>query len=151
MGYEPKTHINAAIIAGIVGLVWLSAIWVNIVFPPPKVPAGAQQTVLRGTSISLVMHEWGFNQLEIGGPTIEIQAGTPITFTITNEGSNFHTWQILTKDGVIIAGWDKDDTISPGETRTITIVIEEPGEYIYICPVAGHKDKGMIGTIIVVG
>ena len=146
---EPRTHVNAAIIAGIVGLIWLSAIIAVIVAPPPEVPAGGEVAVLKGDSITLSMIEWGFNQLKKGGPVIEIKAGTEVKFTITNDGKNFHGWQIL-RDGEIIAGWEKDDTIAPGESRTITVRLDEPGEYIYICPVAGHREKGMVGVIRVV-
>ncbi len=150
MGYQPKTHINAAVIAGVIGLIWLSAIWVNLVIPPTETPAGSEEApILRGERIEINMHEWGFNQLKKGGPTIEIKAGQEVEIILTNNGKNFHSFQIRTKDGKPVAGLTKDDTIDPGATRTIKIRIDQPGEYIYVCPVSGHPEKGMRGTLIV--
>ena len=148
---ESRAHINAAIIAGVVGLVWLIGIWIVLVFPPQveAVAPGGEQQILTGTSINLVMQEWGFNQKR-GAPIIEIKAGTEVTFTVVNQGRNLHSFQILTPDGEHVAGWTKDEVIDVGETRTLTVVIDEPGEYIYICPVEGHEDKGMKGILRVV-
>jgi uncharacterized cupredoxin-like copper-binding protein len=141
------THVVAAIAAGVIGALWLSAIWAVIVFPPQIELGGGP--VLRGESITLVLHEWGFNELDRGGPNIEIRAGVEVTITLVNEGRNFHTFQIVKDGGEKVAGLDEDEVIASGESITITIKIDEPGEYFYICPVSGHRDKGMVGLITV--
>ncbi|MFQ5885746.1 MAG: cupredoxin domain-containing protein [Anaerolineae bacterium] len=141
------SHVFAAIGGGVIGAIWLSAIWAVIVFPPQIELGGG--AVLRGDSITLVLHEWGFNELNRGGPSIEIRAGTEITITLVNEGRNFHTFQIVQDDGEKVAGLDEDQVIGSGETLVITFTIYEPGEYFYICPVSGHRDKGMIGIVTV--
>ena len=149
MSEQQKTHINAAVIAGVIGLIWLIAIMVNFFITPPAAGAAAAgETVqtIRGTKITLTMTEWGFNGKQ-GGPVIEIPAGQEVEITILNEGRNFHSWQVKTEDGTKIAGLDKDDTIDPGAERTIKIKIDKPGEYIYICPVSGHEEKGMQGIL----
>ena len=153
MAEQPKTHINAAIIAGFIGFIWIVAIILNLLIPPQPAaaPAGEEVPILRGKSITILMHEWGFNQLKQGGPVIEIPAGEEVEIIVRNEGSNLHSWQVKTKDGKKVAGLDKDDTIDPGEELVLTIKIDEPGEYLYICPVAGHEEKGMQGILRVVG
>lgn len=150
-----RQDVLAAIGAGVVGLIWVVAIWVSLVFglqPPlaPAAAAGAAPQKLTGESITLVMTEWGFGGAERGGPTIEIRAGEEVEITLINEGVNFHSFQVVTKEGVKVAGLDEDDVIGSGETRVVRIRIDQPGEYIYICPVAGHEEKGMAATLIVV-
>lgn len=153
-----RQDVLAAVGAGVVGAIWIVAIWVSLVFglQPPLTPAaaggagGAAPQKLAGESITLVMTEWGFGGAQRGGPTIEIPAGKEVEITLINEGVNFHSFQVITKDGVKVAGLDKDDVIGGGETRVVKIKIDEPGEYLYICPVAGHQEKGMEGTLVVV-
>ena len=41
----------------------------------------------------------------------------------------------------------EDEVIEPGQEVVLTIKIDEPGEYFYICPVPGHADQGMSSTI----
>ncbi len=145
---EPKTHITAGIIAGFIGFIWLIAILVKLLVLPAGAPvAGGETQILRGDEITLVLHEWGFNQFSTGGPIIEIEAGEEVKFIVRNEGSNVHALQIVTKDGQYVAGMLEDEVIDPGQEVVLTIKIDEPGEYFYICPVPGHADQGMSSTI----
>lgn len=46
-------------------------------------------------------------------------------------------------------GVDKDGkTVQPGCTSTVTLKLK-PGTYSFYCPVPGHKDAGMKGTLVV--
>lgn len=143
-----RTDIFAVFTAGAIGVVWLSAIWIILVFPTQLELGGGP--VLTGESITLSLSEWGFNGLKKGGPEIEIKAGVEITLILTNEGVNFHTWQAIMLDNGEVAGLSEDDPVNPGETRTITIKIDEPGEYLYICSTAGHREKGMVSILRVI-
>lgn len=143
-----QADIVAAFVAGIIGIVWLSAIWLILVFPPQTELGG--DAILTGERIEISLGEWGFNGLKKGGPEIEIKAGVEVTLILTNEGVNFHTWQAIMTDNGDLAGLSEDDPVNPGEIRTITIKIDEPGEYLYICSTAGHKEKGMISILRVI-
>ena len=125
MTEQPKTHINAAIIAGVIGLLWLVAIMVNFFVAPQAgaAVAGEEVQVIRGEKITITMNEWGFNNLKQGGPIIEIPAGQEVEIVIRNEGRNFHSWQVKTKDGTKVAGLDEDDTIDSGEEIVLKIKI----------------------------
>jgi uncharacterized cupredoxin-like copper-binding protein len=46
-------------------------------------------------------------------------------------------------------GVDKDgETVQPGGTSTVTLKLK-PGRYTFYCPVDGHEDAGMKGTLTV--
>jgi plastocyanin len=46
-------------------------------------------------------------------------------------------------------GVDKDGaTVQPGGTSTVTVRLK-PGRYTFYCPVPGHEDAGMKGTLTV--
>jgi len=149
---EPRTHIRAGILAAFIGLLWLIAILVKLLVIPTGTPAvGGETEILRGDTITIVMREWGFNQFNRGGPIIEVEAGEEITIIARNEGANVHAFQVITQDGEYVAGMLEDEIVEPGQEITLTIKVDEPGEYLYICPVPGHADQGMTSIFRVVG
>jgi plastocyanin len=77
-----------------------------------------------------------------GPPAITADAGT-VTFKLTNNGAASHA---LTIEGNGIE--ESSDTIGPGESTELTVELAE-GEYEIYCPVDGHKDMGMVGTLTV--
>ena len=145
-----RADVAAGIVAGIVGLVVIVVIWVGLVFPAPIASGGGGN--LRGNSISLREHEWGFAgggyALAKGGPEICANSNNAtLNITLTNTGINLHGFQIVRADtGAFVAGLNKTDLLTRGETRHIKIDVSRiaPGNYYYICPVAGHRQKGMV-------
>jgi hypothetical protein len=154
-GKSVRADVAAGIVAGIVGLVVIILIWVSLVFPAPLVSGGGG--ILRGNDIALREHEWGFAgggyALAKGGPEICANSNnSTLNVTLTNTGINFHGFQIVRADtGAFVAGLNKTDLLSRGETRHIKIDLRRitPGSYYYICPVAGHRQKGMIASFVV--
>ena len=140
----------AGIGAGVVGLFFIIAIWTNLVFPAPVALGGGG--VLTDPA-SLREHEWGFNQFSKGGPEIcANQTSLNLNITLTNTGINFHGFQVIRADtGAFVAGLNKTDLLARGETRHINIDVSRiaAGSYYYICPVAGHRQKGMIAPFVV--
>jgi uncharacterized cupredoxin-like copper-binding protein len=63
-----------------------------------------------------------------------------VTFTLPNDGVTLHNFSI---DEL---GVDVD--IDPGATQEV-VVNAPPGSYEYYCNVPGHKEAGMVGTLIV--
>ena len=142
----------AGIGAGVVGLFFIIAIWTNLVFPAPIVVGGGGGAVLVDPA-SLREHEWGFNQFAKGGPEIcANQTSLNLNITLSNTGINLHGFQVIRADtGAFVAGLNKTDLLAHGETRHINIDVSRiaPGSYYYICPVAGHRQKGMIAPFVV--
>ena len=73
---------------------------------------------------------------------LEAKTG-PVTFEVTNTGQTEHNFAI---DGL-----SGTEMIPPGESATLEVPNLQPGDYTYICEVAGHADGGMTGTLTVSG
>jgi len=76
--------------------------------------------------------------------TLTARAGT-VTITLSN-GSEDSLPHAIAVEG---NGVDKDGaTVQPGGTSTVTVRLK-PGRYTFYCPVDGHEDAGMKGTLTV--
>jgi len=145
-----RSDVVAGLIAGVIGLFWIGAILTSLLFPPPVQLATG--SILSGDQISIREHEWGFNQFTKGGPEICAVTGQTVNITLRNDGHNLHGFQIVKDGGTPVPGLkglNATDRLSPGEIRKITLKIDQPGNYYYICPVTGHRAKGMIGACVV--
>jgi uncharacterized cupredoxin-like copper-binding protein len=98
-------------------------------------PVAGDETAAAAMSVDVVSHDIFFEPSEV-----TIPANTDVTVNLPNEGVTPHNFSIDT------LGIDVD--IAPGATEQV--VINAPaGEYEYYCNVPGHKQAGMVGTLIV--
>jgi len=68
-----------------------------------------------------------------------------VTITLDNSSDNSLPHAIAIEGN----GVDKDGaTVQPGGTSTVTVRLK-PGRYTFYCPVDGHEDQGMKGTLTV--
>jgi uncharacterized cupredoxin-like copper-binding protein len=74
--------------------------------------------------------------------TVELSAPGTYTFVVANSGKTDHALEI---DGPGVE--EETKTIGPGGEAQLTVDITEPGEYKIYCPVGGHRDLGMEGTL----
>jgi nitrite reductase (NO-forming) len=84
--------------------------------------------------ITVVGHDIYFEPAEVNA-----KAGK-VTFVLPNEGAAPHDFSIDELD-IHVA-------MPPGETQTIEAEIPA-GTYEFYCNVPGHKDAGMVGTLVV--
>lgn len=89
-----------------------------------------------GTTVDLNMVDLAFEPADF-----TIAANTDVTINLTNSGALPHAFQL--EDGSVAS-----DELPGGETGSVTLNLP-PGTYGYICPVPGHADAGMVGTITV--
>ncbi len=73
--------------------------------------------------------------------SITIPANTDVVITLTNNGAAVHNFNV---DELGVQSGD----YQPAQTGTITINAR-PGTYQFYCSIPGHKEAGMVGTIIV--
>jgi uncharacterized cupredoxin-like copper-binding protein len=76
---------------------------------------------------------------------IKVKHGT-VTLTMTNPKSSGLDHGI----GIDGNGVDKDGkTVAPGKKSVVTIKLKKGKTYNFYCPVAGHRDAGMKGKLVV--
>ncbi len=98
---------------------------------------------------------------------IEVIAGRPVSLTLHNAGVLEHDFSILeiphtgevasTEMDEEMAGHDMSNmpnmdvhvAAPTDQSNTIEFIPTTPGEYEYYCTVAGHKEAGMVGTLVV--
>jgi plastocyanin len=98
-------------------------------------PTTGDETAAAATAVDVVSFDIYFEPSEV-----TIPADTDVTVNLPNEGVTPHNFSI---DEL---GIDVD--IAPGATEQV--VINAPaGEYEFYCNVPGHKEAGMVGTLIV--
>ncbi len=106
--------------------------------PASSAPAGS------ATAAPVPAATINFKDFELDPKDVTVAAGK-VSFTLVNRGLYTHDFRVE-GNGV--------DERSPrmGAGRTIewaqTLV---PGEYKISCPISNHADRGMVGTLVVVG
>jgi uncharacterized cupredoxin-like copper-binding protein len=78
---------------------------------------------------------------EGGPPTSKAKAGK-VTFTITNDGSETHSFVFNTAGKEIPI----DGDLAPGDSAQLTVDVTS-GFYEYYCPIDNHKEEGMQGQL----
>lgn len=96
--------------------------------------------------------------------TLEVTAGKPVKLTLQNNGALDHDFSIMEFPMVGTAaetgGMDHDMgeagaepelhlAVAAGQNGTLEFTPSKPGTYEFWCTVAGHKEAGMTGTLVV--
>src|SRR3954447_13458710 len=92
---------------------------------------------------TVTIHE---TEYKLSPSTISLAKTGTYAFKGVNDGSITHALEIE-GNGVE----QKSSDISPGSSGTLKVTLSKPGNYEIYCPVDGHKDEGMKGTITVGG
>lgn len=107
-------------------------------------------------SLSLTVTEFSFVP-----STLTVPAGEQITISVTNSGAVAHDFMIMKRGYDVsshVPGHDdpadiywRQDQVQPGEAIQSTFTAPpEPGDYVFVCGVAGHLEAGMVGKLVVV-
>ena len=99
---------------------------------------GANTGSSNGTALNVTVNATEF---KFDPATINATAGQTINLTVKNVGSVQHTF-VLSAANVRL-------TIDPGKSATQTFTAPKAGTYQYECDIAGHKEAGMVGQLIV--
>ena len=129
--------------------------------PDPVAPVAATGKTITSDLVFVESDDFitlAFNALpgeEDNNPTFNINVGDKIIFNVENGGVSFHAFGVTQDEegiGGIMPGTEVASPTSPlkaGESGTAEFVAGEEGVYYYICTVAGHRQQGMVGEIIV--
>jgi len=170
-----RTGKMLAIMLGIciVGGVIFFSMWDYWISAPPPVVAmmeggddHAGPAIQTGETISQDLHfiespdfrTLAFNALpgESGhNPSVHMSVGDKVVFNVDNAGKSFHSFGVTADEegfSGIVPGSDigtASNPLKPGEGGTSEFIAGEEGVFYYICTVPGHREQGMVGTIIV--
>lgn len=98
-----------------------------------------------------------------GGPTLTVQTGEEVTVTLeNNHGLESHDFAVVPHLDDIptlaaLGGLEEEvlwgasiDSLSDGESGSVTFTPDTPGSYYYVCTLPGHAAAGMMGEFVVV-
>jgi uncharacterized cupredoxin-like copper-binding protein len=83
-------------------------------------------------------------EYKITPATASVAKAGKITITMKNDGTITHSLAVQTPSGVVRAG-----DIAPGSSATLTVDASKAGHYTFYCPIDGHRQMGMQGTLVV--
>ena len=104
--------------------------------PESQTAAAGSATTTAGASAEFVAVDFDFAEAPA-----ELASG-PAQFELDNDGRVVHNVVIEELDDVLVV------TAQPGQTAVGTVDLT-PGTYTYYCSIAGHRNLGMEGTVIV--
>ncbi|MEW5988868.1 MAG: cupredoxin domain-containing protein [Chloroflexota bacterium] len=95
--------------------------------------------------------------------TLEVTAGRPVILTFINKDTVDHDFTVaeIPVTGVLVGeviehamahGHSDPDlhvVALAGKSNTLEFTPTQPGTYEFTCTVAGHKEAGMVGTLVV--
>jgi uncharacterized cupredoxin-like copper-binding protein len=94
-----------------------------------------------GKTINVSATEFAFTPNKFEG-----KVGEKLTFKVTNKGTVEHNFVVLSPDGS--QELTKMST-QPGETKSLEFTPSEAVTYQIDCNIAGHKEAGMVGELVV--
>lgn len=97
----------------------------------------AQDTTV---NVTLGLSEFKFDPAELN-----VTAGTPITFNVSNTGQFPHNVTFVAPDGTETNLFAQN--LPAGQTATGTFTFNTAGEWRMYCPVGQHEENGMVGVV----
>jgi uncharacterized cupredoxin-like copper-binding protein len=92
-----------------------------------------------GESVSI-----GEKEFSLDPSSVQVQNAGTVTIEVTNNGSIDHAFEV---EGQGVE--EETETIAPGDTAELTVDLSKTGSYEIYCPIDGHREKGMEGTLTV--
>ncbi len=102
---------------------------------------GGEQAAAGPKTVSVTLSDF-----TIAPADIQVPAGQPLEFNVTNQGPSAHTFTI------VVDGQQRGtDLIQPGSSATLKVDALAAGSYDALCTVPGHEAAGMKATVTATG
>lgn len=86
----------------------------------------------------------GESEFALDPSSVQVQDAGTVTIRVTNNGQIDHALEV---EGQGVE--EKTETIAPGESADLTVDLTNTGSYEIYCPIDGHREKGMEGSLAV--
>jgi nitrite reductase (NO-forming) len=132
-----------------------------------QLPLTSSSNSNKTPTVNIVLYEgeisptkYGFgnssNLLTSPGPTIRFNMSDVVNITVVNVGSMPHAFAITqtpkTGSPVLFnAEIGSSSYLEPGKQGTVIFTPTNAGSFYYICPVPGHAELGMYGSVVISG
>jgi nitrite reductase (NO-forming) len=132
-----------------------------------QLPLTSNSNSNKTPTVNIVLYEgeitttkYGFGNtstlLTSPGPTIRFNTTDVVNITVVNVGSMPHAFAItnVPKTGSTIqfgAEIGANSYLAPGKQGTVIFTPTNAGSFYYICPVPGHAELGMYGSVVISG
>ncbi len=103
----------------------------------PDAGGGGEQAAAAPASVAVTLSDF-----KITPADIQVPAGAPVTFSVSNAGSMPHTFAVKTPDQTLDTG-----PIDAGASATLQVPALEEGTYDALCTIPGHDQLGMTATV----
>jgi uncharacterized cupredoxin-like copper-binding protein len=84
------------------------------------------------------------SEFKLDPSSVKVDQAGMVTFEVTNSGQIDHALEV---EGQGVE--EETETIEPSETAELTVDLSKEGSYEIYCPIDGHRDSGMEGTLTV--
>jgi len=112
-------------------------------------------------TVRIEMTEWGFTPAEV-----TVSAGEIVRLVVRNNGNLPHEFMLMTHAGMGAVGYRLEradwnlleheaiyerEVVLPGDGFEVTLKVEQPGAWMYMCMFPYHMQFGMMGTMATEG
>ncbi len=116
--------------------------------PTPRPTLVATSPATTTTATTPLMLNVDLNEFVITPSDITVQVGQAVTFNLKNGGRFPHN---LFFHGFTAIDDKMGANLQAGQSRTVTVIFNQSGLFPSYCPVGSHENRGMYGTLKVVG
>lgn len=81
------------------------------------------------------------SDFQFGTDNLHLKAGETVTLYLSNQDLLEHAFDV-DELGIHIP-------VAANDVAPITFTVTEPGTYTFYCGISGHRDAGMVGTLII--
>ena len=89
-----------------------------------------------------------FAEFQVFPQDMTVQVSQPVTMKITNNGRFPHD---IAFHGMSAVNQKIARPLTTGESKSVQVTFDQPGLYPFYCSISDHQNRGMVGTLRVVG
>jgi plastocyanin len=160
-----KSYLPLVAVIALAAILYFGAMAVLVFNLQPPLTASSNSN--KTPTVNIVLYEgeisttkYGFGNsstlLTSPGPTLRFNMSDVVNITVVNVGTMPHAFAITNspKTGATVqfnAEVGASSYLEPGKQGTVIFTPTNAGAFYYICPVPGHAELGMYGSVVITG